>query len=62
MYYLKMFQISIQGERHKVSVSGSVKDTPLILQKYFTCWKLFEIKEITIQIPRWLFTFDIFLI
>jgi len=57
-----MFQISIEGKRHKVSVGGSVKDIPLILQKYFTCWKLFKIEEIIIQIPGWLFTFDIFLI
>lgn len=57
-----MIQLSIQGKHHEVSVSGSVKDIPLILQKNFTCWKLFEIEEITIQIPRWLFTFDIFLI
>lgn len=57
-----MFQISIQVKYYKVSASGSVKDIPLILQKYFTGWKLFEIEEITIQIPRWLFTFDIFLI
>lgn len=56
---LKAYTIK-KGTSHKVSVSALVEDYTCNSPERTLMLEAFGIKEITIQIPRCLFTFDFF--